>query len=56
MVLHDTSLKPFLLPFALQLSRVEVRHRRHVNTLFKQYKCADPFTLRFPRLPSQRVN
>ena len=40
----------------LQLSRVDVRHRRHVNRLFKQYKCADPFTLRFPHLPSQRGN
>ena len=47
--LHDTSHKPFLLPLVLQLSRVDVRHRRHVNRLLKPYKCADPLTFPFPR-------
>ena len=46
---HDTSRKPFLLPLVLQLSRVDVRHRRHVNRLLKPYKCADPLTFPFHR-------
>ena len=39
----------------LQLSRVDVRHRRHVNSLFKQYTCAGPFTLRFPHHAGNHV-
>ena len=55
MVGHDTFPQTFC-RFLMQLSRADVRHRRHVNSLFKQYKCADLFTLRFPHLPSQRGN
>ena len=47
--LRDASLKTFPLSRFLQLNCADARHLRHVNRLFKQYKCADPFTLRFPR-------
>ena len=50
-LLHDTLPQTGFFP--LQHSAAVVQPREQI---VKHFSCADPFTLRFPHLPSQRGN